>query len=194
MKAQPQVQFERLSSKPPAWPAMSAWTRAGTVVVWLVFAVYLAFLVKLLLLSREPGSIRSLNLVPFATISIYLSTASAAAGRFALGNVLGNVAAFVPFGSCLPLVQGRTRVWPNLRVVVASSVAVEIAQGLFGVGACDIDDVILNTLGGLLGTLFFTGLRVMLRSWARVVTVLAALSVVGLPVLSFLLFVVRLRM
>ena len=43
----------------------------------------------------------------------------------------------------------------NVCIIVLVSVIVEIAQYLFKVGATDIDDVILNTLGGLLGILIF---------------------------------------
>lgn len=43
----------------------------------------------------------------------------------------------------------------NVCIIALVSVIVEIAQYLFKVGATDIDDVILNTLGGLLGILIF---------------------------------------
>jgi glycopeptide antibiotics resistance protein len=75
-----------------------------------------------------------------------------------------------------------------------SSVTVEIVQGVFGLGASDIDDVILNSLGGLLGILAFVLLRVILRDRSRVRLVMTALSVVLVPILCYLMFVVRLRM
>jgi glycopeptide antibiotics resistance protein len=79
-------------------------------------------------------------------------------------------------------------------LVVCVSVAVEIVQGVFGVGASDIDDVMLNTLGGFLGIPFFTLLCVLLRCWSRVITVMAVLSLLAVPVLCYFLFVIRLRM
>lgn len=164
------------------------------VVVWVVFVLYLVFLAKLLLLSRTPGSVRSLNLIPFRTIADYLFSNSAGVRRFSLGEVLGNVVVFVPLGACLPLLRRRTDVWSNVRIVIAVSVTVEVLQGLLGVGASDVDDVILNALGGLTGGLLLAGLWRLLRSWARVVTVMAVLAVLALPALVFMLFVVRLRM
>ena len=76
----------------------------------------------------------------------------------------------------------------------AASVAVEIVQGVFALGASDIDDVILNCLGGFVGILLVLLARVVLKDSGRVRAVVAAASVVALPVLCFLLFVVRLRM
>lgn len=113
---------------------------------------------------------------------------------FAIGNVLGNVVAFVPLGVFLPLLWRRIGIWPNLLIVVCASVAVEIIQGLFALSAPDIDDVILNTLGGLVGILPFTLLRALLRGWRRVTTVMAALSLRAVPILGYFLFAIRLRM
>lgn len=173
---------------------MTVLEKIGTVVIWVAFVLYLVFLLKLLLFSRAPGSERSLNLIPFATISDYLFSGSAAVKRFAIGNVIGNVVAFVPLGAFLPLLRHRTGIGTNLLVVVCASVAVEIVQGVFGLGASDIDDVILNTLGGLVGVLFFTLLRVFIRRWIRVITAMAVLSLLAVPILCYLLFAVRLRM
>lgn len=83
---------------------MTAFTKLGTVVIWTVFVLYLALLLKLLVFSRTPGSARSLNLIPFASISAYLFSGSAAVKR--LGT--------------------------NLLMVVCASVAVEFVQGILG--------------------------------------------------------------
>ncbi|MEO7015897.1 MAG: VanZ family protein [Leifsonia sp.] len=178
----------------PTWRTMTLLVKIGTVVIWVVFALYLVLLLKLLLFSRAPGSERSLNLIPFATISHYLFSDSAAVKRFAIDNVIGNVVAFVPLGALLPLLRRRIGIWTNLLIVACASVAVEIVQGVFGLGASDIDDVILNTLGGLIGILFFTLLRVLLHRWSRVITVMAVLSLLAAPILSYFLFAIRLRM
>ncbi len=188
LKAEP----DAIHDDPPRTP--TALTRVGTVVVWTVFVLYLVLLLKLLLLSRPLGSEHSLNLIPFATISNYVFSPSAVVKRFAVVNVIGNIVAFVPLGAFLPLVGRRTGIWANLLVVACASVAVEIVQGVFGLGASDVDDVLLNTLGGLIGILFFTVLRRLLRRRDRVVTVMAALSLLMVPILYVFLFVARLRM
>lgn len=176
------------------WRTMTVPVKIGTVVIWAVFVLYVVLLLKLLLFSRPPGSEHSLNLIPFATISHYLFSDSAEVKRFAIGNVLGNIVAFVPLGAYLPVLRRRIGILTNLLIVACASVAVEIVQGVFGLGASDIDDVILNTLGGLVGILFFTLLRVLLRRWSRLIIVMAVLSLLAVPILSYFLFAIRLRM
>lgn len=161
-------------------------------VIWVAFALYLLFLAKLLLFSRVPGSERSLNLIPFASIGNYLD-GPAGVRRFAFANLAGNVLAFVPLGAYLTFLRRRARLWSNLLVVAAVSVAVEILQWMLAVGASDIDDVLLNCVGGLIGVLAVVGLRRALR-FEVVRTVIAVASVLAVPVLGFLGFVVRLRL
>lgn len=76
--------------------------------------------------------------------------------RIALINLLGNVAMFVPLGFFLPCLWPRQR---KLRWLLPTSVllitAVEVCQLLTLRGICDVDDVILNIPGILLGFLIF---------------------------------------
>ena len=78
--------------------------------------------------------------------------------------------------------------------VASVSVAVEIIQGVFAVGASDIDDVILNCVGGLIGMLAFWLLSAILRERSRVRTAMAVLSLLSMPVWCYFLFIIRLRM
>lgn len=173
---------------------MSLRERLGTVFIWAVFALYVAFLLKLLLFSRPPGSEQSLNLIPFSTISEYLFSDAASVRRSAIGNVVGNIVAFAPLGLYLPLLRRDARVWANVLIIASTSIAVEVVQGTLGLGSSDIDDVILNTVGGLVGVLCFTLLRVLLRRRARVIAAVAGLSVLAVPILCYLLFVIRLQL
>lgn len=171
---------------------MTRRARLETVVVGAVFALYVVFALKLLFFSRPPGSERSFNLIPFASISHYLFNGSSGVKRFAFGNVAGNVILFIPLGAYVA-VPTKSTVARTMLIVASASVAVEILQGVFALGASDIDDVILNCLGGLIGIQLVLLLRVILRDPGRVRAVVAALSVVALPVLSYLPFVIRLR-
>ena len=164
-----------------------------TAVICAAFALYAAFALKLLLVSRPPGSERSFNLIPFASISQYLSSGSSGLRRFAFGNIAGNVLLFIPLGAGLSVLTKST-VARTMLIVASASVAVEILQGVFALGASDIDDVILNCLGGFIGIQLFLLLRVILRDRDRVRTVFAVLSALTLPVLTYFLFVIRLRM
>ena len=149
------------------WHLMTTRARLETVVVYAVFALYVVFALKLLLFSRPPGSERSVNLVPFATISHYLVSGSSGVRRFAIGNVAGNVLLFVPLGAYVSVLTRWTAARTML-VVASASVAVEILQGVFALGASDVDDVILNCLGGFVGILLVLLARVVLRGSDRV--------------------------
>lgn len=164
---------------------------AESIVISVVCALYVAFLLKLLLLSRPVGSERSINLVPFASIAQYLTGGSPG---MAFGNLAGNVLIFVPVGVYLAFFRGRATVVNNALVVVGLSILVEVVQGVFAIGSSDIDDVILNSLGGVVGILAARLLALGLRTRARARTALAVLSLVLAPVLVYLLFVIRLRM
>jgi glycopeptide antibiotics resistance protein len=177
--------------------------RIKTVILYGVFACYILFLIKLLILSRvsplEPfGSqetlVRSINLIPFYSITEYISGSTANLKRFAFSNLVGNIVIFIPLGVYLPLLKRDKRVIPNLLFIFIMSLFVEIMQGLLGIGASDIDDIILNCLGGWVGILCYRFLLLLLRDEKKVRTAITILSAIGLPVLLYLLFMVRLRL
>ena len=159
-----------------------------------VFALYAAFLLKLLLFSRAPGSERSINLVPFASIGQYAFSHSSGTARTAFANVVGNVLIFIPLGVYASWLRHRAAAWPTMLTVASVSVAVEILQGAFAVGASDIDDVILNCVGGLIGILAFRLLCAIMRERSRVRSAMAVVSLLTMPVWCFFLFLIRLHM
>lgn len=176
------------------WALMTTRAKVETVVIAIGGALYVAFLSKLLLLSRPPGSERSVNLVPFASIASFAFGSSPSGRRFAFANVVGNIVLFAPLGGYLMVLSKRRSVLRSMLVVASVSVAVELVQGILALGTSDIDDVMLNCAGGLLGTLAtaFVMRRAPDRDGPR--TVLAVLSVLGIPVLLWLLTAVRLRL
>lgn len=166
--------------------------KVESTVIWVVFGLYLVFLLKLLLFSRVPGSERSINLIPFGSIAEYLFAGTAEAKRFAFANLGGNILVFIPLGAYSTFLWRRARMRTLLLVIVCASVTVEVIQGVFAVGTSDIDDVILNTVGGTLGVLAVLALRAKRRPGV-VRTVIAGASALAAPVLCFLAFVVRLH-
>lgn len=170
--------------------------RVKTVFLYGVFICYILFLIKILLLSRIPHSQpRSINVIPFYSIKEYISGGTANLKKFAFSNLVGNVVIFIPLGIYLPLLKKDKRVITNLLFIFIVSLFVEITQGLLAIGASDIDDIILNCLGGWIGILGYKFLLLLLRDEKKVCTVITILSALaGLPVLLYLLFMVRLRL
>ncbi|MDY4096882.1 MAG: VanZ family protein [Lachnospiraceae bacterium] len=67
-------------------------------------------------------------------------------------NLFGNILAFIPFGYLLPLCFGQCRSW--WRVLLWSLILVlgiEFFQLFSAFGAFDVDDILLNTLGAMVG-------------------------------------------
>lgn len=173
--------------------------RIETVFLYGVFICYLAFLFKLLFFSRvsfhnTANTSTSINFIPFRSITDYLGSNSANVKRFAVSNVLGNIVIFVPLGGYLSLFRNRQNANSNLLQIVIVSLLTEIIQGFTGIGAADIDDLILNSLGGLAGILGYRLLVLLLGDAKKVRTTIAILSLAGLPVLYYLLFMIRLRL
>lgn len=169
-----------------------------TIIVYSVFICYLAFLFKLLFLSRvsnhdAANAGNSVNLIPFRSITDYVVSNSANVKRFAFSNVIGNILIFVPLGGYLSLFRNKKRAISNLLLIAVASLLIEIIQGLTGIGAADIDDFILNSLGGFIGILGYKLLQLLFRDDKKVNTTIAILSVAGIPVLLYLLFVIRMR-
>lgn len=71
-------------------------------------------------------------------------------------NLLGNIAAFMPFGFFVPLIKKKYCGFFRCTVFSAAfSLCVETVQLVFKVGAFDVDDIVLNTIGGMVGYLLF---------------------------------------
>mgnify|MGYP000973042134 CR=1 FL=1 len=72
--------------------------------------------------------------------------------RIALRNLLGNIVLFIPLGYFLPAISASLRkfylTFLSVTIIITT---VELAQLVFMVGTCDIDDLILNLLGASMG-------------------------------------------
>lgn len=177
--------------------------RIQTVFLYGVFICYILFLIKLLFLSRvsllnlfnsKRDLDRSINLIPFNSIKEYIFSSSTTIKKFAFSNVVGNIVIFIPLGAYLLLFKNNKKVITNFIFIFVVSLFTEIIQWVLVIGAADIDDIILNCLGGLVGILGYKFLLFILRDEKKVRAAITAISVIGLPVLLYLLFMVRLRL
>lgn len=77
-------------------------------------------------------------------------------------NIFGNIFAFAPFGFVLPIISYKNRKFWNIALLsLEFSLTIELIQLLFKVGIFDVDDIIMNTIGGMIGYLcFFIGHKV----------------------------------
>ncbi|MCD8336300.1 MAG: VanZ family protein [Lachnospiraceae bacterium] len=125
-----------------------------------LFLLYMAGLVYFLFLSEDYGhggvGEYDYNIYPFREIARYIRYRELLGMRAVLINLVGNVIGFMPFGALVPLMaRGARRAWRITLLSLEISALVEVSQLIFHVGCFDVDDMILNTLGGLLGYLAF---------------------------------------
>ena len=100
------------------------------------------------------------NLRPLKTIRAYLyvlqNREEAYLLRIAAFNLFGNVVLFIPYGIFLPYLFRRMRaLWKVMVADVVTVVCVELLQIATLRGSCDVDDLILNMMGILIGYIVF---------------------------------------
>lgn len=126
-----------------------------------LFVVYFMVLFYFLFFSEEMGRTYSerdyhYNLIPLKEICRFIKYRESLGMWVVLLNIVGNVAAFVPFGTLLPVFSVRCRkIWMTVYYSFELSLLVELLQLVTRVGSFDVDDLILNTLGGMLGFLLY---------------------------------------
>lgn len=102
------------------------------------------------------------NFVPFRTILPYLLGHK---GLIIAGiNLIGNIALLVPIGFLAPFINQKLNSKSSLFIAIISGLTIEMMQVVLGVGIFDIDDILLNALGVMIGYWAFLILDKWLRS------------------------------
>lgn len=127
-----------------------------------LFVTYLILLLYFLFFSEGFGRTQTLhiayryNLTPFREIVRFVRYRHVVGFSAFFINVFGNIIAFMPMGFFLPAVTGKKL--SGVQILLLSflfSLLVETVQLLTKLGCFDVDDLILNTLGGFLGYLIY---------------------------------------
>ncbi len=118
------------------------WKKA---VLCFFFCTYVAVVIQIAYLSREPGSRTD---VAFGLWDTWGTTLQAHA------YVIENVMMFIPFGFLFPMF-GKWARYGCMPLAVLASMAIEGMQYLSKRGYCQLDDVVTNTMGAVIGYLVF---------------------------------------
>lgn len=130
-----------------------------TLIAWACLLLYLALLLLLTLAPPLRPTSDRINLVPLQSILAGLRRG----GWQLYVNIIGNVLAFVPLGVLLPGVLRRHSWIVVVGIATATSAAIEVLQWALGLRVADIDDVLLNTLGAIVGYLPLIVIRLIAR-------------------------------
>ncbi len=138
-----------------------------------IFILYLLILIRLIVFkypfeqmqtivsswSREMiwQGMHTANFTLFRTIRMYIQYADR---LNSFENLAGNVVALVPFGFFLPQVIRSGKSFGVLLLNVLVFVAgIEVFQLLSAFGAFDVDDILLNCLGAVIGWVLYVTLK-----------------------------------
>ena len=129
-------------------------------VIIFLLCIYLTFLFGVTLLNRRPEQSYSMELMPFWSYQESLFNGNVSLGE----QIFYNIMAFVPFGIFFPVLLHNMQ---RLRRVAAAalllSAFIETTQLLFKCGLCELDDVMNNTLGAVIGYGIWRGVNITVR-------------------------------
>lgn len=124
---------------------------------WNLVGVIYILLLYQLVTKVDLNYMSGVNLVPFKEILRYDIES-----EMFLSNVIGNIVLFVPFGFIIASYIKPKNMWSNVIIAIIISATIEFVQLRIG-RSFDIDDIILNTLGCIIGYLLYIGFNAILR-------------------------------
>lgn len=141
--------------------------KAWKIIIGITFVIYCYVVLHIVFLSRvymlrygwgkntilEYLSFQS-NFVPFRTIGEYIAALrNGSMNRsIPIQNLLGNFLLFLPMGVYLPLLFAKLRSFSRTIVMILGVlIGIELLQMFTRLGSFDIDDLILNMAGAMLG-------------------------------------------
>ena len=133
----------------------------------IVFITYSLFLLYWMFFafSRTKGGEFRYNLTPFSTIKNYFTYYDHFPIYIWVINIAGNIGVFIPFGILLPIL------FPKLSnfilfifAFVIGITSLEVLQLFSMLGSFDVDDIMLNTLGAVIGYILLQIIRNRKRS------------------------------
>lgn len=137
----------------------------GSKLLKLFFAVYILIVIKVIIFKYPMEQLRAIadtwqkdvileglgtaNFIPFRTIKMYIDYAYK---LNSVENLVGNVVVFMPLGFLLPLMSCELRKFSDVLLNTFTFVlGIEVFQLFSAFGAFDVDDILLNCLGAVIG-------------------------------------------
>lgn len=99
------------------------------------------------IIENEKDGLRNINLIPFRTMSPYLKNITE---PYAFKNIAANIVIFIPLGFFISQIKSKNA-FKTLIICLCVILTIECIQLIFKIGFFDVDDIILNFIGSLLG-------------------------------------------
>ena len=125
-----------------------------------LFLLYVAFLIYFLFLAEWYGRTGvaeeyRYNLELFREIKRFIVYREQLGAFAVFANLAGNILIFVPYGFFISMASRSRGFFKTLFFSMGLSLCVEIIQLFTREGSFDVDDILLNTIGGVLGYITF---------------------------------------
>ena len=131
--------------------------------LWIAFSIYVVGNLYFTVFSRSAGSGTHMDMRPFG---IYLRSSEDIDANFQnvtgfaalflknispLTGIILNILLYYPMGYLLTVLCPGLKAWHIILIGCAASVSTEFTQFLLKMGWCEMDDILLNTLGTSIG-------------------------------------------
>jgi glycopeptide antibiotics resistance protein len=136
---------------------------------WLFFllSAYLILLFRLIIIKDLPPDLDTIeyfdteerngfekaNFTPFKTIAYYGTLQEDL--PTGIQNLGGNIILFIPIGLLFTAFLVNKNFWRILGYTLLISAVFELVQLFSGYGTCDVDDLLLNAIGGAIGFVMY---------------------------------------
>ena len=114
---------------------------------YLFFIIYLLSLFYIVTFQDDNYGLS--NFVPFKEMFRYSINS-----KLFIKNFIGNILLFMPFGFFVTSYLDQRKIYPAVILTAISSISIEIVQNIIG-RVFDVDDIILNIIGGTIGAFIF---------------------------------------
>ena len=150
----------------------------------LLFVLYILCLFQVVT-AQDINILEGNNFIPFSEIFRYQL-----GSKYFIKNIIGNVIMFMPYGFFVGKYASMKNVKLTVFLLLLASVSIEVTQLVIG-RVFDVDDIILNVFGGLLGYFAYRFIDIILNKLPKFCRSKAFLNIVSiiLVIFAFTLFI-----
>ena len=135
-----------------------------------LFLLYVGFLIYFLFVAEWYGRTEAAeeyryNLELFREIRRFLTYREELGTFTVFANLCGNILIFVPYGFFISMASRTRGFFKTLFCSMGLSLCVEAVQLITRVGSFDVDDILLNTVGGVIGYIIFAVCNMIRRNY-----------------------------
>lgn len=146
----------------------------GGLLIFYLIALTWVIIFKLQFSIENLPHIRNINLIPFGE-SVIIN------GKLDTNELFLNTLAFIPLGLFIHILWEQKSILKQFIPIICTSLLFETTQFAFSIGATDITDLILNSLGGITGIIIAIILsKATRKNWIKTINIISLTSAVTL--------------